>query len=70
MHPHRLQRCHALQGNVPYMAPEQGDPAAGSTDRSDIWSFAASMLEAWSGLPPYRSCNQYQILQARRRPCI
>lgn len=66
----RITNGSSIQGNVPYMAPEQGNPETHTTDKSDIWSFAASMLEAWSGQMPYGTLNQYQILIAhmQRKP--
>ena len=59
----RITNGSTIQGNVPYMAPEQGNPEAHTTDRADIWSFGASMLEAWTGQPPYCALNQWQILR-------
>jgi eukaryotic-like serine/threonine-protein kinase len=53
----------SIQGNVPYMAPEQSDPTAHTTDRSDIWAFAATMLEAWTGQMPYGKLNQWQVMR-------
>jgi eukaryotic-like serine/threonine-protein kinase len=62
-HTLRITNGTTMHGNIPYMSPEQGDPQANTTDRSDIWSFAATMLEAWTGVVPYEGLNQYQIMR-------
>ena len=62
-HTLRITNGTTMQGNIPYMSPEQGDPDATTTDRSDVWSFAATMLEAWTGEIPYEGLNQYQIMR-------
>jgi serine/threonine-protein kinase len=59
----RITNGTTMHGNIPYMSPEQGNPQANTTDRSDIWSFAATMLEAWTGEVPYEGLNQYQIMR-------
>jgi serine/threonine protein kinase len=59
----RITNGSVIQGNVPYMAPEQGNADAQTTDRADVWSFAATMLEAWTGALPYGNLNQYQVLR-------
>ena len=52
----------AMQGNVAYMAPEQSDVGR-VTDRADVWALAATLLEAWSGEPPYGQLKMRQILR-------
>ena len=52
----------AMQGNVAYMAPEQSDVGR-VTDRADVWALAATLLEAWSGEPPYGQLNMRQIMR-------
>jgi serine/threonine protein kinase len=66
----RHAACHNtkhLYSNVAYMAPEQGSDGADdgelvyTTDRADVWVLAATLLEAWSGAPPYGRALPRQI---------
>ena len=54
------------------MAPEQIERDAHTTDRSDIWSLAATLLHAWHGYPPWgpgtNVHHAMQCLAQKRKP--
>lgn len=61
-----LKHCARSSGNdrstVVYAAPEASHETGKLTDRADIWSFAAVMLHAWTGIEPYSGLSRAQIL--------
>lgn len=70
----QLTQQTSVAGNWAYAAPEQGTASSSdatsatvaTTDRTDVWAFAASMLHAASGRLPYETGNVFQIVAAHR----
>ena len=48
--------------NFAYCSPEACDPEQDVTDRSDIWSLAATILEAMTAVKPYGKAGHRQIV--------
>jgi eukaryotic-like serine/threonine-protein kinase len=69
--PVRVTNTKHVYGKVAYMAPEQcsadDDERMHTTDRADVWALAATLLEAWSGAPPYSRAMPQQIFSKHYR---
>ena len=55
-------QCMNIHGNLAYCSPDVTDPSKLVTDRSDIWSLAATILEAMTATKPYGNADYPRIL--------
>ena len=47
----------SIKGTPLYMAPEQYQEEGRTSDKSDIWGLASTLLHAWTGKVPYAACH-------------
>lgn len=57
-----LAEAGGIIGNADYMSPEQLRGEGGVDHRSDIYSLAATVYAALSGIPPYRAASAMGVL--------
>ena len=55
------------RGTLPYMAPEQLDPARPLDDRTDVYALGVILYELLAGVPPYRGGSCPELVEAIRR---
>jgi len=55
------------RGTLPYMAPEQLDPARPLDDRTDVYALGVILYELLAGVPPYRGGSVQEVVEAIRR---